>query len=100
MNQHIRDLVGKLTAPIRIKQRCDHCGRDDLGSNAAGYAEVTTRHGILKVCDPKVLYRPRCRQLVREFGHNGHGKDCQICAFANPHGKDVFRPERGRWAHV
>lgn len=60
---------------------CDHCGRNDVGSEAAGRAEI----GGLVVCCPTVKYRPNCQVLV-SGRYAGHGRNCRICAEGNPPG--------------
>ncbi len=49
----------------RKLQICGHCGRDDVGSDAAGSAQV----GEVYLCDPPGLGRPFCARLVTRFRH-------------------------------
>lgn len=44
---------------------CGHCGREDVGTAAAGYAAV----GDVLLCHPNVPERPDCYKLVTLYHH-------------------------------
>jgi hypothetical protein len=88
---------------------CDHCGRNDLGSHAAGIAVVkvpilnphdhddVTGYDVLTVCAPRAAYRPRCKTLVstlwfrskgEEARKERHGRNCGVCFEYNPPGTE------------
>lgn len=83
---------------------CDHCGRTDVGTKAAGRAVVkipirnpydlqeVVGHRVLVVCDPTVKFRPRCRTLVLVHGHE---RACRPCALNYAPGAEAFYQRYG-----
>lgn len=85
------------------RSTCPHCKREDVGSEAAGAAQVRLpiRHPdrtasidpivaweTAVVCAPgkESTHRPRCAVLVQLYKH---GKDCSGCAEVNRPGSEA-----------